>query len=242
MLEIAELERLEGGMIYGCRNAIADVGRGFTNVRNQASFRIYQWRSQSKNWEVETMTLSTEKKIWTDEEFMALPRDGHRYELVKGEVVDTGNSGMEHGDIGSYLGGVLAIYVRQHKLDIVCDSSTAFTLKDGNKRSPDISFVTKERLKGLKRPPRGFFSGSPGLAIEILSPNNTVEEIHDKIVEYFENDTRLVWVIHPDEKYVLVYHSPEPDRFLRSTEHLDREYIVPDFSMAVAELFSEWEF
>jgi Uma2 family endonuclease len=188
------------------------------------------------------MTLSTEKKIWTDEEFMALSRDGHRYELVNGEVVDIGNSGMEHGDIGSYLGGVLAIYVRQHKLGTVCDSSTAFTLKDGNKRSPDISFVAKDRLKGLKRPPRSFFSESPDLAIEILSPNNTVEEIHDKIVEYFDNNTRLVWVIHPDEKYVLVYHSPEPDRFLRSTDYLDGEEVVLGFSMVVAELFEEWEF
>ncbi|NJP09906.1 MAG: Uma2 family endonuclease [Leptolyngbyaceae cyanobacterium RU_5_1] len=188
------------------------------------------------------MTISTEKKVWTDDEFMALSNDGHRYELVDGELVDMGNSGMEHGGIGSLLGGLLAIYVRQHKLGTVCDSSTAFTLKNGNKRSPDVSFVAKERLKGLKRPPRGFFQGSPDLAVEILSPSNTVEEIHEKIVEYFENDTRLVWVIHPDEKYVLVYHAPEPDRLLRPQDSLDGEAIVPGFSMAVAELFEEWDF
>ncbi|OLP16436.1 hypothetical protein BST81_20865 [Leptolyngbya sp. 'hensonii'] len=188
------------------------------------------------------MTLSTEKKVWTDEKFMALPKDGHRYELVDGEVLDIGNSGMEHGGIGSLLGGLLAIYVRQHKLGTVCDSSTAFTLKNGNKRSPDVSFVSKDQLKGLKRPPRGFFQGSPDLAVEILSPSNTIEEIHDKIVEYFENDSRLVWVIHPDEKYVLVYHSPEPDRFLRSPDCLDGEGVVPGFSMAVSELFEEWDF
>jgi len=131
-------------------------------------------------------TTSTEKKIWTDEEFMALSKDERRYEVVDGELVDMGNSGMEHGGIGSLLGGLLAIHVRQNKLGVVCDSSTAFTLKDGNRRSPDISFVAKERLKGLKRPPRGFFQGSPDLAVEILSPNNTVEELHEKIVEYFE--------------------------------------------------------
>jgi Uma2 family endonuclease len=188
------------------------------------------------------VTISTENKVWTDEEFMALSADGHRYELVNGELVDMGNSGMEHGGIGSLLGGFLAIYVREHKLGIVCDSSTAFTLKNGNKRSPDVSFVAKERLKGLKRPPRGFFQGSPDLAVEILSPNNTVEELHEKIVEYFENDTRLVWVIHPDEKYVLVYHAIEPDSFLRPQDKLDGEVIVPGFSMAVAELFEEWDF
>jgi Uma2 family endonuclease len=43
------------------------------------------------------MTISTEKKTWTDEEFMALPDDGGCYELVNGKLVDMGNSGMEHG-------------------------------------------------------------------------------------------------------------------------------------------------
>jgi Uma2 family endonuclease len=188
------------------------------------------------------MTIASEQQVWTDEAFMALSKDGHRYEIVNGELVDMGNSGMEHGGIGSWLGGVLAIYVRQHKLGAVCDSSTAFTLKSGDKRSPDVSFVSRDRLKGLKRLPKGYFQGSPDLAVEILSPSNTVEEIHTKIVEYFENGTRLVWVIHPDEKYVLVYHAPEPDRLLRSQDQLEGEEIVPGFSVAVSELFEEWDF
>ncbi|QYO62101.1 Uma2 family endonuclease [Leptolyngbya sp. 7M] len=188
------------------------------------------------------MVISTENKVWTDEEFMALSKDGHRYEVVNGELVDMGNSGMEHGYVACILVAALTAVVQQNKLGAVCDSSTAFTLKNGNKRSPDVSFVAKERLKGLKRPPRGLFQGSPDLAVEILSPSNTIEEIHAKIVEYFENDTRLVWVIHPDEKYVLVYHSPEPDQFLRPPDRLDGEAIVPGFSMAVAELFEEWDF
>jgi Uma2 family endonuclease len=188
------------------------------------------------------MALPIQEKVWTDEAFMALPKDGHRYELVNGELMDMGNSGMEHGEFGAFLAGMLSIYVRKNRLGVVCDSSTAFTLKNGNKRSPDISFVRGERLKGLKRLPTGYFQGSPDLAVEILSPNNTIEENHDKIVEYFDNDTHLVWVIHPDEKYVLVYHSPEPDQFLRSTDHLDGEKVVPGFSLAVSELFTEWDF
>ncbi|MGB3493501.1 MAG: Uma2 family endonuclease [Elainellaceae cyanobacterium] len=188
------------------------------------------------------MAFSTESKIWTDEEFMALSNDGQRYELVDGELVDMGNSGMEHGYVACILTIVLGGYIRAHKLGVMCDSSTAFSLKGGNKRSPDFSFVVKNRLQGLSRPPRGFFQGSPDLAVEILSPSNTVEEIHRKIVEYFENETRLIWVIHPDEKYVLVYHSPEPDRFLRPQDTLDGEEVVPGFSMAIAELFEEWDF
>jgi Uma2 family endonuclease len=188
------------------------------------------------------MTASAERKVWTDEEFLALPKDGHRYELVNGEILDMGNSGMEHGYVACLLTIVLGGFIRANKLGAICDSSTAFTLKTGNKRSPDFSFISKQRLQGLSRPPRGFFQGSPDLAVEILSPSNTVEEIHDKIVEFFDNDTRLVWVIHPDEKYVLVYHSPEPDGFLRAADLLNGEAVVPGFSMAVSELFEEWDF
>jgi Uma2 family endonuclease len=191
---------------------------------------------------ISAKAIALEPKVWTDEAFMALSEDGHRYELVNGELVDRGNSGMEHGYVACTLVAVLTTVVKQNKLGAVCDSSTAFTHKNDNKRSPDVSFVSKERLKGLKRPPRGFFQGSPDLAVEILSPSNTVEEIHEKIVEYFENDTRLVWVIHPDEKYVLVYHSPEPDRLLRSQDLLEGEEVVLGFSMAVADLFEEWDF
>ncbi len=187
------------------------------------------------------MTIASERKIWTDEEFMALPEDG-RYELVNGELVNMGNSGMEHGYIASNLIFFLSAVVRSQKLGVICDSSTAFTMKTGNKRSPDVSFIAAGRLQGVKRLPKGYFQGSPDLAVEILFPSNTVEEIHDKIVEFFENGTRLAWVTHPDEQYVLVYHSPSPDRLLRLEDSLDGEEVVPGFSLAVAELFAELDF
>ncbi len=55
------------------------------------------------------MTTATEKKTWTDEEFMALSGESDRYELINGELVNIGNSGMEHGYLASnltiFLGG-----------------------------------------------------------------------------------------------------------------------------------------
>jgi len=191
------------------------------------------------------MTVTVERidsKVLTDEEFMALPDDGDRYEVIDGELVNVGNSGMEHGNIGIFLGGLIEIFVRQHKLGVACDSSTAFKMKGGNKRSPDISFVSKEKLVGLKRLPKGFFDGAPDLVVEIISPGNTFEEIHNKIEEYFESGTRLLWVIHPDERYVLVYHSPQPDRLLRGDDVLDGEDVILNFQVAVSELFITLDF
>jgi Uma2 family endonuclease len=184
-----------------------------------------------------------EQKIWTDAEFMALNRDGHRYEIVNGELIDMGNSGAKHGYVCSILMILLGGYVHIQKLGAMFDSSTAFKMKSGNKRSPDVSFMAKERLQGLDDLPDGFLEGAPDLAVEILSPSNTVAEIHDKLVEYFENGSRLVWVIHPKEQYVLVYRSSqEPDRLLKSADSLDGEDIVPDFTLPVAELFQKLDF
>jgi Uma2 family endonuclease len=181
-------------------------------------------------------------KVWTDQELMALPDDGNKYELVDGELV-VSNSGLEHGYIGVILASALYSFVISRKLGVVLDSSTAFTMKTGNKRSPDVSFLSKNRLQGLKKLPKGFGQGAPDLAVEILSPSNTTAEIHSKIVEYLENGTKLIWVINPEEEYVLVYKSrPSPDRLLSSVDILSGEETLPDFSIAVADLFPQFDF
>lgn len=187
------------------------------------------------------MAIAADTKSWTDEEFMVLP-DGERYELVDGDLVLVGNSGMEHGNLGAFLARLLEIYGRRHKLGATCDSSTAFTMNTGNRRSPDVSFVSRQRLQGLKKLPKGFFQGAPDLAVEIISPSNTFEEIHSKIVEYFESGSKLVWVVNPDEKSVLVYHQPQPDKLLTLSDTLDGENIVLGFSLAVAELLADLNF
>ena len=42
------------------------------------------------------------KKVWTDEEFMALSDRG-RYEIINGELIDMGSSGAKHGYVCSLL-------------------------------------------------------------------------------------------------------------------------------------------
>jgi len=186
---------------------------------------------------------SPAKKVWTDEEFMALPDDGHRYEVVDGVLVDMGNSGALHRYVCSLLLSALMGYILPKKLGVILDSSTAFTMQNGSRRSPDISFFAKARLQGITELPTGFLDGAPDLCVEVLSPGNTVEEIDNKIVEYFENGARLVWVINLRQQYVLVYRSSqEPDRLLKSTDSLDGEDVIPGFSLPVTDLFQKLSF
>jgi Uncharacterized protein conserved in cyanobacteria, COG4636 len=184
--------------------------------------------------------LTQEGRSWTAEAFMALSKEGHRYEVVDGKPIDMGSAGALHGYVCSLLLSALTSYVLSKKLGVVLDSSTAFKMKSGNWRSPDISFFAKERLQGMTELPTGFLEGAPDLAVEVLSPRNTVEEIHDKLVEYFENGSRLVWLVHPSEHYVLVYRSSqEPDRLLKSVDLLEGEEVIPGFALPVAHLFQK---
>jgi Uma2 family endonuclease len=122
-------------------------------------------------------------------------------------------------------------------------SSAVFKMKNGNKRSPDLSFFVKERLQGLEELPTGFLEGAPDLAVEVLFPNNTIEEIDTKIAEYFENVARLVWVINPVQHYMLVYRSgQEPDRLLKFSDSLDGEEVIPGFTLPMSELFQRLAF
>ena len=170
---------------------------------------------------------------WTDAAFMALPDHGQRYEIVDGALIEMGNSGALHGYVCSLLLAALVAYVLPRKLGVMLDSSTAFKMKNGNKRAPDLSFFAKERLHGITELPSGFLDGAPDLAVEVLSPGNTVEEMDDKIKEYFENGARLVWVVSPTQHYILVYRSAqEPDRLLKTNDSLDGEDVIPGFTLS----------
>jgi len=190
--------------------------------------------------------ITNEKPSWidhTDHTWMVLPDDGHHYEVINGSLKDRGLSGALHGYVCSLLLSALMNYVFAHKLGVMLDSSTAFKMKNGNKRSPDLAFFAKERLQGLTQLPNSFLEGAPDLAVEVLSPGNTYEEIDDKITEYFDNGCRLIWVINPSQHYVLVYSSTlEPDRLLKSEDQLDGGEVIPGFQYSVAQLFQPLSF
>src|SRR2546427_4970088 len=163
---------------------------------------------------VNVMQALMENKVWTEAELMALPDDSRKYELVEGEIV-VSNAGIEHEFIGARLINSLFSFVWKHRLGIVCGSSAGCWMKSGNLRSPDVSVIAKERLQGLRHAPKNFFQGAPDLVVEILSPSDAVDGLHEKIVEYFESGARVIRVLIPEEETVVVYHSPQPERLLK---------------------------
>jgi Uma2 family endonuclease len=161
------------------------------------------------------------------------------YEVVNGQRVEL-SMGAYESTLASDLHGYLAPYARTKGLgrDVV---EVLFLLAVvGTKRRPDVAFVSYERWPRRRRVPREeAWDTVPDLAIEVVSPSNTAEEILTKIDEYFRAGVRRVWVIYPALEQIYVYTSVTQNHILCRDDQLDGEDVLPGFRLPVAALFDE---
>jgi Uma2 family endonuclease len=167
-----------------------------------------------------------------------MPNDRRR-ELIKGELRTMAPAGFEHGAVITNLAFLLAGHVKAKNLGLVLGAETGFVLSRNpdTVRGADIAFVSIARVPAGARPP-GYFPGAPDLAVEVVSPGDTLSEVEDKVDDYLSAGTRLVWVVNPRRKTVTVHRPQAPPRLLGEADTLTGEDVVPDFRCGVAEIFA----
>lgn len=167
----------------------------------------------------------------TLEEFLENDLEG--YEYVKGELVPMPPTSMKHGEISSNVSLHLSLHVFEHQLGRLYIAGTTFHLGDRVVK-PDVAFVSTERL------PENRHKGSPippDLAIEVVSPSDKQYDVTKKAFAYLKAGTRLVWVIEPIAKTVMVYRSETDFTLLSCEDTLTGENVVEGFTCPVAQLF-----
>jgi len=191
------------------------------------------------------MSAVSEKagKTWTEAELQAMPDEAYTHEIVNGQLVMSPKNNFQHEQICERLNFALESFNRLHRLGAVFGSSMGFWMENRNCRAPDVSFVPKERLLrvGFKPDTKSFFPGAPDLAVEVLSPGNTRAEMDERLADFFTSGARLVWIVHPDERFVEVCHSLTDRRIVGPAGCLDGEDLLPGFRVPVSELFKDWE-
>lgn len=182
--------------------------------------------------------MAETKTGMTAEELMKLPDDGMRRELVKGEVRETPPAGGLHGDIAMNIGALLKNHVKANDLGKVPAADTGFIIarNPDTTRAPDTGFISKERIPA-GGPPDGYWELAPDLAVEVVSPNDTAAEVQEKAREWIEAGARLVWVVYPKTREVVVHKSLKDIEMLTEEEMLDGESVIPDFERGVREIF-----
>lgn len=172
----------------------------------------------------------------TVEEFARLPDDGSRMELVRGKVVREPPAGFEHGRRAGSVGIVLGRFVRKHGLGTVLAAETGFILREDppTVRAADAAFVRAERIPA--EPVIGFAPFAPDLAVEVLSPSNTLAEVQEKVLDYLDAGTEEVWIVDPAGRTLTVYRSRSEIRMLVEGDVLDGGQLLPGFRVTVGEL------
>lgn len=186
---------------------------------------------------------SAETRLMTADELDALPTYGpggdRRYELIRGELKEMSPTKPLHGIVCARLTVRLGGFVEEHALGEVFGAETGFLVETDPDSlvGADAAFISNERLATVERFDK-FFPFAPDLAVEVLSPSNTVQEIDEKVALYFAAGSRLVWVFNPKRRTVAVYRSPFDVRILGEADTLDGGDVLPGFTLDLSKLFA----
>jgi Uma2 family endonuclease len=179
-------------------------------------------------------------KLITAEEFMLMPdpEDGSRQELVRGKVIIMPPPNYRHGEIAANICFAIKLYLHKHPIGRVAVEGGIITERNPDSvRGPDVSFLSKERVP-LGKKIGGWVEGSPDLCVEVLSKSNTPKKIAEKLDEYFDGGSRLVWIVDPKEQAVKVYRTAKKSRLIKADGTIDGGDVLPGFTCPVSEFFT----
>jgi Uma2 family endonuclease len=162
------------------------------------------------------------------------------YEIVNGEQREIPHMGTLAGMCASVLAQFLGTFGAQHKIGLA-GVEVLFRLNPNRPaRRPDVAFVRYDRwpTPTIPQDDPPAWEVIPNLAVEVVSPTNSAEEIEDKIQDYFAAGVDLVWVIYPRHRRIYVYESATQNRILVERDDLDGGNVLPGFRLNVGSLFS----
>lgn len=113
---------------------------------------------------------------------------------------------------------------------VAFDSGGGFILSNGAMRSPDASWLRRERLAELTAEQKQrFLPLCPDFVIELRSPSDPLTPLEAKMREYLENGARLGWLLDPGEKEVHVYQPEEDVQILENPRKVSGDPVLQGF-------------
>ncbi len=187
------------------------------------------------------MNTVAERRM-TVEEFLALPDDGVERMLIDGRLVEMGMTRRNrwHSNVTTRVAQFLANWLDGQPVPRgqVQTGDAGFCLPDGSESvvGIDIAYVSADVL-AQQTDESSIVQGIPVLAVEVLSPSDTLENITLKMKKYRRAKVPLVWLIDTDDRTVTVYRLGAKPKLVDDTMDLSAEPELPGFTVAVARLF-----
>jgi Uma2 family endonuclease len=179
---------------------------------------------------------------WTYEDYLRLPDDGNRYEVIRGNLYVTAAPYPLHEYVRSELFLILGSFVKARKLGKVLNAPVDVRLPQalGNPVQPDIFFLRAGNQPRWEVDQS--FDGVPDLAIEVLSGSTARRDRKIKKEAYGEAGIREYWIVDPWRRTVEIYVLGEDRRWYvelcRGSEgEVVRSAVLAGLEIRVSELF-----
>src|SRR5258708_27757590 len=187
--------------------------------------------------------MVAQERQYTNAEFWEIVRlpenEARRFELINGVIIEMPPSSPANGIIATFIGHLLLTHVLPRGLGYVTGPDVGYELGPDTTCQPDAAYISKQRAGGI---PRKVFLTAPDLAVEVISPSETVRSVLDKARLYLQAGARLVWAVDPEAKKVDVYRLAENGELRVQTLGIgdtpDAGDVLPGFSIKVQELFA----
>ena len=187
--------------------------------------------------------MAVREKRYTTDDFWAiatLPENADkRLELIDGEIYEMPASFIP-SKIAVRFSRFIDIFVDENDLGHVTDPDGSYIISEHDTFIPDVGFVSRERLPEM---PERECPVPPDLAVEVVSPTDSVKAVQRKALRYLEAGTRMVWIAYPKEQSVDVCLPAEGGGMIvhekTIDDVLDGGDVLPGFKLAVREIFPE---
>ena len=171
----------------------------------------------------------------TPEEFEQLCR---RYPDLQLELTSTGElivmppTGSETGMRNIDLTSQLFNWAKQDGTGVCFSNTAGFTLPNGAIRSPDASWLKREKWERLTaRERKGFAPICPDFVVELRSETDRISQLCSKMEEYIANGAALGWLLDPLTRQVYLYRPNEEVVILENPEVVSGSPLLPGFEL-----------
>lgn len=175
------------------------------------------------------------------EEFLALPDNGVDRDLVRGELREWGMTVRNRSHsitatrliivLGQWWAEIMAGRGELHSGEVGCYLEAGGTLV-----GIDVAYFDQAAID--RQPPdRKLLIGPPVLAVEVLSPNDTVEKVKAKQHEYLSAGVQQLWVVDPYDRVVVVHRPQQLPVLYTQRDELLGEPELPGLRVVVGAIF-----
>ncbi len=188
--------------------------------------------------------MATRERIYTVDDVWRLARSPEYHArkicLIDGEMLVTMSPVRLHGRLALRIGRYIADYAEKHNLG---EAAVKVGYHPPNDRKtlliPDVAFERKAQAEQAIG--AGYTPFMPDLAVEIISPSQSVEQARRKARVYLRHGTAMVWLVHPAEQSAEVWTAGNEGEPQSETLDLDDELsggaVLPGFSLPLRRLF-----